>query len=214
MALAGAEAMSVYPGDRISWYRSLAAEGTATPTELAQRTGTARYAREWRSSRPCVASAHDSRLSVCAHRSPTREEHGVEIRLAVVFGAAGRATKQKPRMSQRRAAPRLRGEAPVPARRRRAALSRPWCRERLEHLADGVPELHSRLAGRVPGSLTSAASAWRRRPRSARAYPEVSTEGADIAPRRSRWRAGTRHTNVGIAEREFGVQVATALAVR
>ena len=48
MALAGAEAMSLYLGDRLGWYRSLASEGTATPAELASRTGTAeRYAREW-----------------------------------------------------------------------------------------------------------------------------------------------------------------------
>jgi SAM-dependent methyltransferase len=42
------EVMSVYLGDRLGWYRSLAAEGPATPAELATRTGThARYAREW-----------------------------------------------------------------------------------------------------------------------------------------------------------------------
>ena len=47
MALAGAEAMSVYLGDRLGWYRSLASEGAATPAELASRTGTAeRYARD------------------------------------------------------------------------------------------------------------------------------------------------------------------------
>jgi SAM-dependent methyltransferase len=42
------EVMSVYLGDRLGWYRSLAADGPATPAELADRTGThARYAREW-----------------------------------------------------------------------------------------------------------------------------------------------------------------------
>jgi len=40
--------MSVHLGDRLGWYRSLAADGPATPDELAEHTGThPRYAREW-----------------------------------------------------------------------------------------------------------------------------------------------------------------------
>ena len=47
-ALGGIDLMAMYLGDRLGWYRSLAAEGPSTPEELAQRTGTsARYAREW-----------------------------------------------------------------------------------------------------------------------------------------------------------------------
>jgi len=47
-ALGAAETMAIYLGDRLGWYRSLAAEGSATAAELAARTGTnARYAREW-----------------------------------------------------------------------------------------------------------------------------------------------------------------------
>ena len=42
------EIMSVYLGDRLGWYRSLADDGPASPVELAQRTDTqVRYAREW-----------------------------------------------------------------------------------------------------------------------------------------------------------------------
>ena len=38
----------VYLGDRLGLYRSLDADGPATPDELAARTGTdARYVREW-----------------------------------------------------------------------------------------------------------------------------------------------------------------------
>jgi len=48
LALAGAEALSIYVGDRLGWYKSLAASGPATPVELARRTAThERYAREW-----------------------------------------------------------------------------------------------------------------------------------------------------------------------
>lgn len=47
-ALGAFEIMSVYLGDRLGWYRSLAADGPADARELARRTGTdARYAREW-----------------------------------------------------------------------------------------------------------------------------------------------------------------------
>src|SRR5215210_7674305 len=42
------EIMSVYLGDRLGWYRSLAGDGPASAVELAQRTDTqVRYAREW-----------------------------------------------------------------------------------------------------------------------------------------------------------------------
>src|SRR5687768_4607057 len=47
-AVASFDIAGVYLGDRLGWYRSLAADGPATPDELATRTGTdARYAREW-----------------------------------------------------------------------------------------------------------------------------------------------------------------------
>ncbi|MGZ4498816.1 MAG: class I SAM-dependent methyltransferase [Nocardioidaceae bacterium] len=47
-AVGGLEALSVYLGDRLGWYRSLRQDGPATPAQLAQRTGThERYAREW-----------------------------------------------------------------------------------------------------------------------------------------------------------------------
>ncbi|HVE98483.1 MAG TPA: class I SAM-dependent methyltransferase [Mycobacteriales bacterium] len=46
--LATMDLQAVYLGDRLGWYRALAAGGTLTAGELAERTGTAeRYAREW-----------------------------------------------------------------------------------------------------------------------------------------------------------------------
>ena len=46
--IAAMDIFSVYLGDRLGYYRSLATDGPATSTELAERTGTAeRYAREW-----------------------------------------------------------------------------------------------------------------------------------------------------------------------
>ncbi|MFF2620732.1 class I SAM-dependent methyltransferase [Oerskovia jenensis] len=47
-ALGALDVFSVYLGDRLGWYRSLATDGPATSAELAARTGTQeRYAREW-----------------------------------------------------------------------------------------------------------------------------------------------------------------------
>jgi 2-polyprenyl-3-methyl-5-hydroxy-6-metoxy-1,4-benzoquinol methylase len=47
-ALGALNLFSVYLGDRLGYYRTLATGGPATSTELAERTGTAeRYAREW-----------------------------------------------------------------------------------------------------------------------------------------------------------------------
>lgn len=47
-ALGWIDVMSVYLGDRLGWYRSLADDGPATSAQLSERTGTQeRYAREW-----------------------------------------------------------------------------------------------------------------------------------------------------------------------
>jgi len=48
-AVLGAQfTQAAYLGDRLGWYRALAADGPLTPAELAARTATAeRYAREW-----------------------------------------------------------------------------------------------------------------------------------------------------------------------
>ena len=47
-ALGALDTQAVYLGDRLGLYRSLAEEGPATPTELAERAGIhPRYAREW-----------------------------------------------------------------------------------------------------------------------------------------------------------------------
>ena len=47
-ALGFADILAAHLGDRLGWYRSLAAAGPSTAAELAERTGTSpRYAREW-----------------------------------------------------------------------------------------------------------------------------------------------------------------------
>lgn len=47
-SIAAFESMSIYVGERLGWYRSLATDGPATAADLATRTAThPRYAREW-----------------------------------------------------------------------------------------------------------------------------------------------------------------------
>ncbi|OUM44969.1 class I SAM-dependent methyltransferase [Arthrobacter sedimenti] len=47
-ALGTIDILAIYLGDRLGWYRSLARDGPASPSELAQRTDTSeRYVREW-----------------------------------------------------------------------------------------------------------------------------------------------------------------------
>ena len=57
----GLEALSVYTGDRLGWYRSLHEDGPATPAALARRTGThERYAREWLEQQAVLGLLHAS----------------------------------------------------------------------------------------------------------------------------------------------------------
>ena len=56
---AGLEALSIYVGDRLGWYRSLHGAGPATPAELARRTGThERYTREWLEQQAVIGLLH------------------------------------------------------------------------------------------------------------------------------------------------------------
>ncbi|MET4225901.1 methyltransferase domain-containing protein [Oerskovia enterophila] len=68
-ALGALDVFSVYLGDRLGWYRSLATDGPASSAELATRTGTQeRYAREWLEGQ-AVAGV----LTVARGRAPSAE---------------------------------------------------------------------------------------------------------------------------------------------
>jgi len=215
MALAGAEAMSVYPGDRIGWYRSLAAEGTATPTELAQRTGTAeRHAREWL-----------EQQAVCgilvAHEEETERRYGLppgtaealtdETSLAYVgplprmFAAA--AAHMPELLEAYRAGTGVSWEAlGADARQSQAALNRPWFEGRLGDALGGVPELHSALGRPGARILDIGCGGGWSTIALARACPEASLEGVDIDP--ASVEMARRHaTQAGVAER-VGFQLA------
>ena len=68
-SLAGLEALSVYIGDRLGWYRSLREDGPATPGELSERTGThPRYAREWLEQQAVMGLLHAEPASSAEER--------------------------------------------------------------------------------------------------------------------------------------------------
>ncbi|WP_206446837.1 class I SAM-dependent methyltransferase [Agrococcus sp. KRD186] len=70
-ALATTDLLAAYLGDRLGWYRDLAAHGASTAAELAERTGTVeRYAREWLEQQAVsgVLSMEDARSDPAARR--------------------------------------------------------------------------------------------------------------------------------------------------
>jgi SAM-dependent methyltransferase len=189
MALAGAESMSVYVGDRLGWYRSLVDDGPATPAELAQRTGTAeRYAREWL-----------EQQAVCGIMRAHQESEGRRYELP--SGAAEALTDESslsylgplPRMfaasmthlPQLLQAYRTGGgvswdQLGPDARESQAAMNRPWFESRLAGALAEAPELHEALA--QPGARVldiGCGGGWSTIAL-ARAYPEAVVEGVDI----------------------------------
>ena len=210
MALAGAEAMSLYLGDRLGWYRSLASEGPATPAELASRTGTAeRYAREWL-----------EQQAVCgilvAHEEQTQRRYELPISTAEaltdetslsyvgplprMFAAA--AAHMPELLEAYRTGSGVGWEVlGADARESQAALNRPWFEGRLADALGGVTELHSALSQPGARILDIGCGGGWSTIALARAYPEASRRrGGHRRGSRSRWRAGNA-TQVGLAQR-------------
>ena len=189
MALAGAEAMSLYLGDRLGWYRSLASEGPATPAELATRTGTAeRYAREWLEQQAVcgILVAHEEE-SQRRYELPTSTAEVLtdETSLAYVgplprmFAAA--AANMPQLLAAYRAGSGVSWEAlGADARESQAALNRPWFEGRLADALAGVPDLHAALSQPGARILDIGCGGGWSTIALARAYPEASVEGVDI----------------------------------
>ena len=216
-ALAGAEAMSLYLGDRLGWYRSLASEGPATPAELASRTGTAeRYAREWLEQQAVsgILVAHEEEAGRRYELPPgTAEALTDETSLAYVgplprmFAAA--AAHMPELLEAYRTGSGVSWEVlGADARESQAALNRPWFEGRLADALGGVPELHSALSRPGARILDIGCGGGWSTIAMARAYPEASVEGVDIDP--ASVEMARRHaTQAGVADR-VGFRLADA----
>ncbi|MFD1814916.1 class I SAM-dependent methyltransferase [Rhodococcus gannanensis] len=188
--LGAVDLLSIHVGDRLGWYRSLAADGPSTATELADHTSThARYAREWleqqavtgllevdtsdpdtpRFSLPPAAAEVLTDATSLSYLAP----------LARMFaGSAG----QLPALLD---AYRTGGgvgwaQFGADARESQADMNRPWYERELAGALDSVPDLHAAL--RTPGARIAdigCGAGWSTIAL-ARAYPQSRVTGYDI----------------------------------
>ncbi|UPW07258.1 class I SAM-dependent methyltransferase [Gordonia terrae] len=188
-ALATAETLSVYLGERLGWYRCLAEAGPLTADGLAEHTETnARYAREWLEMQ-CAFGILDADLT---SRPPT---------FAISPGVAEVLTDTSslsylgalPRMfaASARHLPELLdayrhgggvswATLGADARECQADLNRPWFDARLAPALAGVEHLHTRLSR--PGARIADVGfgAGHSTIALARAYPEATFVGLDV----------------------------------
>jgi len=222
------ETLSVYVGDRLGWYRSLALDGPATPAELAGRTGTsARYAREWLEQQAVIGI-------LTVQPGLALDGHGEEVADAVLTGPDGERRRYVlpagaaealiderslaylsplPRMFAAAAShlPQLleayRSDGGVSwedlgddARESQADMNRPWFEGRLGEALRGVPAVHARLDRSGARMLDVGCGAGWSTIALARAYPASMLDGVDIdAP--SIGMAQRNAADAGVADR-------------
>ena len=204
-ALGMVDTLAVYLGDRLGWYRSLAADGPATPVQLAERTGTnARYAREWleqqavtgllsvtepdgippasagRPGGPDRAEARVYSLSSAAAEVLT-DEHSLNYLapLARMFAAAG------PALPALLEAYRSGGgvswdQLGDDARESQADMNRPWFEHELAGALERSPAVHAALSRPDARIADIGCGAGWSSVALARAYPEAQVHGYDI----------------------------------
>ena len=185
------EVMSVYLGDRLGWYASLASEGPATAPELAARTGTQpRYAREWLEQQAVIGllsvqedGAADARVYAIP---PSTAEVMTDVSslaylapIGRMFGAVGPAL---PRLLE---VYRVGGgvswdELGPDARESQADANRPWFESRLAPALSGISTLHDTLSRPAARLLDVGSGGGWSSIALARAYPGAAVVGIDI----------------------------------
>lgn len=185
------EIMSVFLGDRLGWYRSLAGEGPASAVELAQRTGTqTRYAREWLEQQAVAGllavdsegAPDDRRFAIPASTAEVMTDPTSLAYLAPLgrmFGAVGPVL---PKLLEvyRNGGGVSWDDLGDDARQSQADANRPWYEKQLGPALAGVPELHDVLA--APGCRVldvGCGGGWSSISL-ARAYPSATVLGVDI----------------------------------
>ena len=191
-ALGAIDILSAYLGDRLGWYRSLAADGPATPRELAARTACdERYAREW-----LEQQAVSGVLSVEGADGPADERRyalppgPAEVLtdpaslnyLAPVARMFAAPAAQMPSLldAYRRGGGVSWDQLGDDARESQADMNRPWYEQKLAAALAAVPDIHDRLARPGARVLDVGCGAGWSTIALARAYPEAVLHGVDI----------------------------------
>jgi SAM-dependent methyltransferase len=204
-ALGMVDTLAVYLGDRLGWYRSLAAGGPATALQLAERTGThPRYTREWleqqavtgllsvaEPGRPPGAEAGepgspdraDARVySISAGAAEVLTDEGslnYVAPLARMFAATGPALPALLR-AYRSGGGVSWDELGDDARQSQADMNRPWFEHELAGALEDVPSVHEALSQpRARIADVGCGAGWSSIAL-AKAYPEAEVHGYDI----------------------------------
>ncbi|GAA3690594.1 methyltransferase domain-containing protein [Gordonia hankookensis] len=188
-ALATAETMSVYLGDRLGWYSTLVERGPLTADELAEHSGTnARYAQEWLEMQAAYGildadlTADPVRFSISPGVAEVLTDRSSLSFLGTVPQMFAASFSHLPELLE---AYRTGGGVSwerlgVDARESQAGMNRPWFDRQLAPALAGVGHLHGRLSrpgariadiGFGGGHSTVAL---------ANAYPEATLVGLDI----------------------------------
>ncbi|MFD6894711.1 class I SAM-dependent methyltransferase [Rhodococcus sp. NPDC060086] len=188
--LGAIDVFSIYLGDRLGWYRSLASDGPATADELATRTGThPRYAREWLEQQAVtglLSVDHDD--PPCFTLSPAGAEVLTDERsLAYLTPLPRILTGGAMQMPALLEAYRTGGGVGwahygSDARESQADVNRPWFELALPGALQSVPEVDDLL--RTPGAVIAdigCGGGWSTIAL-ARAYPDSMLHGFDIDP--------------------------------
>jgi ubiquinone/menaquinone biosynthesis C-methylase UbiE len=210
-SIATFETLSTYVGDRLGWFRSLAADGPATAAELADRTGTQeRYCREWLEMQAGFGTLTVERGPTLGGNRFTLPPGPAEVltdehSLAYLGSLPQLIAPIGPQLPNLLRAYREGGgvswaEFGDDAREAQAALNRPWFESRLGPALDGCPGIGDILG--APGARIAdvgCGAGWSTIAL-ALAYPQAELTGFDVdAPSLEMARAAAREA--GVADR-------------
>jgi SAM-dependent methyltransferase len=185
------EILSVYLGDRLGWYRSLAVDGPASAMELAQRTDTQiRYAREWLEQQAVAGllavesdgGSDDRRFAIPTSMAEVMTDPTSLAYLAPLgrmFGAVGPVLPQLLDVYRNGGGVSW-DDLGDDARESQADANRPWYEKQLGPALAGVPKIHDALAAPGCRMLDVGCGGGWSSISLARAYPSATVLGVDI----------------------------------
>ncbi|MBG0833178.1 methyltransferase domain-containing protein [Planomonospora sp. ID67723] len=185
-ALGAIEILTIHLGDRLGWYRALAAHGPATPAELTARAGGhERYAREWLEQQAVsgiLTADPDGRFALPPGAAEVLTDESSLAYLAPLARMLAGAAVQTPALLEAYRHGGGVGWATFGAdmRESQAEMNRPWYERALPAALAGVADLDAVL--RRPGARVAdvgCGGGWSSIAL-ARAYPEATVEGVDV----------------------------------